>query len=92
MMLSDDKTTHLSHVLLKELLDKDIIDITEDEGKVRHAIRRAIIHQLQIGEDMDEAVRKKIESMSRGVAEGSPEWEVLYRKYFSEEEVKKGLA
>jgi hypothetical protein len=90
-MLSDDKVTHLTHVLLKQLLDRDLIDITEEEGTVRKAIKRAVMIQLRIGEEMDEAVRRKIDSLSRGVAEGSPEWDVLYQKYFKEEEAKRGM-
>ncbi len=92
MKLSDDKITHMTHVILKALLDKGIIDITEEEGTVRRAMKRAIVAELQIGDDMDEAVRKKIDSLSKHVTEGSPEWEVLYKKYYREEEVKKGLA
>lgn len=91
MMLSDDKITHMSHVLLKGLLEKDTIDITEDDGKVRHAIRRAIIHQLKVGEKIEDTVNKKIESLSRDVPEGSAEWDVLYKQYFEEEERKLGL-
>jgi len=91
LTLSDDKVTHMSHVLLRELLKRDLVDITEDEGKVRHAIRRAINAQLKVGEEIDEVVRRKIESMSRGVVDGSPEWNVLYTKYFREEEVKRGM-
>lgn len=91
MMLSDDKVTHMSHVILKKLLDTDFIDIIEEEGTVRHAIRRAINLQLKEGRQMDEAVRHKIESLSRHVAEGSPEWETLYDKYLREEEVRHGI-
>ena len=90
-MLSEDKITHLTHVLLKALLDKDIIDITEDEGAVRKSIKRSIIAQLQVGEEMDAKVRQKIESLKKGVPEGSPEWDILYSKYFQEEEIKKGI-
>ncbi|KKK77199.1 hypothetical protein LCGC14_2856040, partial [marine sediment metagenome] len=39
MRLSDDKISHMTHVLLRELLAKDTIDIIEEEGTVRHAIR-----------------------------------------------------
>jgi len=91
MMLSDDKVTHMSHVLLRELLAKDTIDIIEEEGTVRHAIRRAIFEQMQIGQDMDDAVRAKIESLSRHVPEGSPEWDTLYQQYFDAEEIKHGF-
>lgn len=90
-MLSDDKINHMSHVILKALLDKDIIDILEEEGKVRHAIRRAIIQQMQLGQSMDEAVRKKIASLSRHVVEGSQEWEVLYQQYMDQEQVRQGI-
>ncbi len=90
-MLSDDKVTHMSHVILKSLLDRDVIDITEDEGVVRRAIRRAITVQLRIGEEMELAVRRKIESLSRHVPEGSPEWDTLYAKYLREEETRRGM-
>ena len=91
MMLSDDKVTHMSHVLLRELLAKDTIDIIEEEGSVRHSIRRAIFEQLKIGQDIDDAVRAKIESLSRHVPEGSPEWDTLYQQYFESEEIKRGF-
>jgi hypothetical protein len=92
MMLSDDKITHLTHVVLKGLLEKDVIDVTEDEGMVRRAIKRVITTYIKTGEHMDEAARRKIQSLSRNVPEGSPEWETLYQKYLREEELKRGLA
>jgi hypothetical protein len=91
-MLSDEKITHLTHVLLKKLLDRDLIDVTEEEGTVRKSIKRAVQAQLSIGHEMEDTVRRKIQSLSRNVAEGSPEWETLYQKYFQEEEVKRGMA
>jgi hypothetical protein len=33
-------------------------------------------------------VRRKLESLKRGVLEGSSEWDVLYRKYYEEEVAK----
>lgn len=90
-MLSDDKVTHMSHVIFKEIYDKDVIDIIEEEGTVRHAIRRAINLQLKVGMEIEEAVRHKIESLSRNVSEGSPEWDTLHDKYTREEELKRGI-
>ncbi len=89
-MLSEDKITHLSHVLLKGLLDKGVISLSGEEGKVRAEIKRTVISELKIGEEMDAAVRKKIQSFSKKVIEGSPEWDILYKKFFREEEVKRG--
>jgi hypothetical protein len=90
MMLTEDKISHLSHVLLKGLLEKDLIEAIEDEGKIRAEIKRTIISELKIGEEIDSAVRKKLLSFSKKIAEGSPEWDVLHKKYFREEEVKRG--
>jgi len=90
MMLTEDKISHLSHVLLKGLLEKEIIEAIEDEGKIRAEIKRTIIAELKIGEEIDAFVRKKLFSFSKKIAEGSPEWDVLYKKYFREEEIKRG--
>ncbi len=90
MMLSDEKITHMSHVLLRELKKQGLIDTLEDEGKIRRQIRRSIVEELKLGEEIDEAVRRKINSMSKRLAEGSPEWEVLYKKFFKEEEKRRG--
>jgi hypothetical protein len=92
MMLSDDKISHLSHVLLKGLKEKRLIESSGDEGKIRAEIKRTILSELKVGEEIDAAVRRKLQSFSRKIVEGSPEWEKLYRKFFREEEVKRGRA
>lgn len=90
MMLSDDKITHTTHIILKGLLDKGLIKLKEDDGIIRREIKRTIINELKIGEDIDSVVRKKIQSFSKRPVEGSPEWEILYKKFFEEEEKKRG--
>jgi len=92
MMLSDDKISHLSHILLKGLLERNLIEPVEEEGKVRTEIKRSIVSEMKIGEDIDSIVRKKLLSFSKKIVEGSPEWEILYKKYFKEEEIKRGRA
>lgn len=92
MMLSEDKISHLSHVLLRGLTEKKLVSLVEDEGKVRAEIKRTIILELKVGEDIDSVVRKKLQSFSKKMVEGSPEWEILYRKFYREEEIKRGRA
>ncbi len=92
MMLSDDKISHLSHVLLGNLIEKDLVELIEDKSVIRRGIKRAIIAELNVGEEIDQIVRRKLQSFSKKLVEGSPEWEVLYRKFFREEELKKGRA
>ena len=92
MMLSEDKISHLSHVLLKGLMDQDLIDLVDDASDVRREMKRTIVAELKIGEEIDQIVRKKLQTYSKKLIEGSPEWEVMYKKLFREEEVKKGRA
>ncbi len=92
MMLSEDKISHLSHVLLKGLMQQGLVELVEDEGSIRREIKRTIVSELKIGEDIDQIVRKKLQSFSKKLIEGSPEWEVLYKKFFREEEIKRGRA
>lgn len=91
-MLSEEKVSHLTHVLLKGLMDRDLIALNEEEGTVRREIKRIISNELKVGADIDEAVRKKLQSFSKKLVEGSPEWEILYKKFFREEEIKRGRA
>jgi hypothetical protein len=92
MMLSEDKISHLSHVLLRGLMKQGLVQLVEDEASIRREIKRTIVSELKIGEEIDEIVRKKLQSFSKKLIEGSPEWEVLYKKFFREEEIKKGRA
>ncbi len=90
MMLSDDKITHISNLVLKGLLERNLIKLKEDDGTVRRQIRLSIVEELKIGEEIDQIVRKKLERASKKLVEGSPEWEIQYKKLFREEEIKRG--
>ena len=90
MMLSDDKINVLTNKLLRGLIGGNLIIPKEDEMVLRKEIKRTIIGELKIGEEIDGAVRRKLQSFSRKLVEGSTEWDVLYKKFFEEEEVKRG--
>jgi hypothetical protein len=90
MMLSDDKISHLSHVLLKGLLERKLVEPIEEDGKVRTEMKRTIISELKIGEEIDSVVRRKLQSYAKKIVEGTAEWEILYKKFYREEEAKKG--
>jgi uncharacterized protein len=90
MMLSDDKISHTAHLLLRGMVDNNLIVIKADDSEVRREIKRTITTELKVGEDMHDVVTKKLLSLSRKLTEGSPEWEVLYRKFYEEEEARRG--
>ncbi len=90
MMLSDNKINVLTNKILRELIESGKILPAQNETLLRKEIKRTIIEELKIGEDIDSIIRKKLQSFSRKLVEGSAEWDILYKKFFEEEEVRRG--
>lgn len=89
MMISEDRQSHLAHVIVDGIWKDDLVDYTDDEQAIREA-KRAIALFNQDLEDADAKARQKVASLKRNVMEGSPEWDVLYKKYFEEEMQRRG--
>jgi hypothetical protein len=85
MILSDDKISHLSHLILQGLEKDPGVQLMGGKEEVLRCIKRAIVHELKQDEAVEEIVRQKLSSYSRKIVEGSPEWDVLYHKTFNEE-------
>jgi hypothetical protein len=84
-MLSEDKVSHLSHVILNAVKKSPAVRVKGDEGRVLKEIKRVLATELAHEEEIDRKIKAKLASYSRGIIEGSAEWEVLYRKTFEEE-------
>ena len=84
-MLSEDKVSHLSHVILQAVKYSPLVEVKNDDGRILKHIKRVLASELAQEEEIDRKVRAKLGSYSRGIVEGSPEWDVLYRKTFEEE-------
>ena len=84
-MLTDDKVSHLSHVLLRVVKNSELVTVKGDDARMLKDIKRVIAEELAQEAEIDRKVRAKLGSYSRGIIEGSPEWDVLYRKTFEEE-------
>lgn len=89
MLLSDDKISHLSHLILRGLTRDQRATLLAEETKVLREIKRTIIDEVKVEEEIDQVVRIKLSSYSRPIYEGSPEWDVLYQKFLFEEQRKR---
>jgi hypothetical protein len=85
MKLSHEKIVHLSHVLVRAIGSLDSAELTEDANDVRNRILQVLREELQRDEQVEMRARRRISSQRRVIPEGSPEWEVLFRKYYEEE-------
>jgi len=89
MLFSEDRIYHIAHLLTDCVWKDDLVDY-KDEDKAVRIVRRVLVDYFSKDERADEAVRRRITSLKKGVYEGSREWDILYRKYY-EEEMKKHL-
>jgi uncharacterized protein len=82
--LTESRISHLAHLIIDGVWKNDLADFPNEARALAETKR--MLEQFFGGEDrLDEVVRQKIQSLSRRVAPGSREWDVLYRKYMEEE-------
>ena len=91
MRISRDKVNKLAHTVADTLATLDDVDFIEDRNTIRAEVRKILEDLLKAEERIDAAARQKIESQKRIIAEGTQEWDILYRKYYNEEVKKLGI-
>ena len=92
MKLSRDKVTDMSHRIVEMLRkSRDLRLKHKDPNNVRLEILRHMTELLMAEDKVDRAARQKIRSQKREVPEGSEEWDLLHRRYYSEELKKLGI-
>ncbi len=71
--------------MVKGLINGKLIEPLQPEEKLFREVKRTVTTELHEEDEVDALVRRKIQSLSRAIPEGSPEWSVLHRKYLDEE-------
>jgi hypothetical protein len=89
VIISEDRQTSLAHQITDAIWNDDLVDYTDEDLALRLA-KKAIAEFVKEDMDIDQKAREKVQSLKRGVVEGSPEWDILYRKYYEEERGKRG--
>lgn len=88
MKLSREKILAISHAVLNYLDADDGVEYYEDPQVIRQQILHMIESEMKADELIDGLVRRKIETQKRSIVEGSDEWDVMYRKYYEEEQAR----
>ena len=91
LLLSDEKQMHLSHVILDSFKNMTQARLVGDQAKALREVKHVISEHMKIEAELDPFVRRRLESYSRKIPEGSQEWDVLYHKTFEEELRKRKL-
>src|ERR1700741_244912 len=91
MRLSREKIIRLSHQITDVLVSSDEVEFVEDRDTIRQQVVQILTATLRDEEKADAEVRKKITSQKKEILEGSEEWDVMYRKYYTEEMRRMGV-
>lgn len=92
MRLTREKTVRLSHRIIELLVSVEDVDFIEDRDTIRQEIVSILQELLKQEEQVDAEARAKISSQKREILEGSEEWEILYRRYYTESLKRMGVA
>ncbi|MGC1107577.1 MAG: DUF507 family protein [Candidatus Acidiferrales bacterium] len=92
MRLTREKTVRLSHRVIDLLVSIEDVDFVEDRDTIRQEIVTILQELLKQEEQVDAEARAKIASQKREILEGSEEWDILYRRYYSESLKRMGIA
>ncbi len=89
MILSEDRQSLFARLIVDGIWNDDLVDYEDDDTALRVA-KKAIAKFVNEYSELDEKVRGSIATLKRNVPEGSPEWDIMYSKYFEEEMKRKG--
>ncbi|MFZ0639103.1 MAG: DUF507 family protein [Candidatus Acidiferrales bacterium] len=92
MRLTREKTVRLSHRIIDLLVSVEDVDFVEDRDTIRQEVVTILQELLKQEEQVDAEARAKIASQKREILEGSEEWDILYRRYYSESLKRMGIA
>ena len=92
MRLSREKIVRLSHQITDVLVGSDEVEFVDDRDTIRQHIVTILTATLRDEEKIELEVRKRITSQKKEILEGSEEWDVLHKKYYSEELRRMGIA
>jgi hypothetical protein len=70
----------------------DEVEIFDEPNAIRQETVKILTDLMHEEEKIDETVKARITSQKRTIPEGGGEWDILYRKYYSDELRKLGVA
>jgi hypothetical protein len=87
----EDRYSDLSHKILDELYEEDLINYEVSENRIKNVIYDSITSFIADTGEIENAVYNKIKTYKRDLIPGSDDYEILYEKLYKEELLKRGM-
>jgi uncharacterized protein len=92
MRLTREKLVRISHQIIDLLVQTNEVEFVEDRDTIRQHMVQTMTNVLKEEEKVELEVRRRITSQKKEILEGSEEWDVLFRKYYSDELRRMGIS
>ena len=87
----EERFSDISHKILDELYEEDLIHFDVTENRIKNIIYNAITSFMADTSEIEDAVMDKIRSYKRKFIPGTDEFDILHEKLFREELLKRGM-
>jgi hypothetical protein len=69
---------------MTSLLNDSDVEFFVDDNNIRLCVVEVLNDELKLDSEIDASVRQTIESYSKVIKEGTPEWDIIYEKHYRE--------
>lgn len=87
----EERYSDISHKILDELYEEDLIHFDVTENRIKNIIYNAITSFIASTSEIEDAVMEKIRSYKRKFIPGTDDFEILHEKLYREEMIKRGM-
>ena len=89
-MISENRASHLAHLIREELLATKYIE-SSDQMQVLQKVKKGLDTFIKTHNEVDRSARALITNQKKNLMEGSMEWEIMYGRFYEQELVRKGV-
>ncbi|CAI6144939.1 MAG TPA: DUF507 family protein [Sulfurimonas sp.] len=87
----EERFSDISHKILDELYEEDLIHFEVTENRIKNIIYNAITGFIADSSEIEDAVMDKIRSYKKRYIPGTDEFDILHEKLYHEEMMKRGM-
>ncbi|WP_457601099.1 DUF507 family protein [Hydrogenivirga sp.] len=87
-----ERMNQVANMIRDLIMEDETVEIYEDPPLIRKRVVEILREAVKQEEEIERNVRERIRQYSKNILEGTPEWNLLYRKIYEDELRQRGLA
>lgn len=87
-----ERMNQVANMIRDLIMEDETVEIFEDPPIIRKRVAEILREAVREEEEIERKVRERIRKYSRNILEGTPEWNLLYRRIYEDELRQRGLA